>query len=258
MWLLRSFSIHKRNDPLRGDLFEEYNRGRPALWFWWQTSIAILRTPTISRCQAAKKSSPLVAFVIATVAYPMVLILIAVMSSAYVAPLPLNASLEPLPPPAPPPPTILTDTRVFGSMDSSYSWIYSSLPRSASGIYVAEGVGIHFLPLPDTGGLDKSRNPPRRVWPGQALEDDIVRRVIPEYPQGARSRQLTTVALEYVIRTDGSVKVLRASGPRIFVDSARSAIEAWRYRPMTFQNSPIEVVSRIEVGFDGELANAVN
>ncbi len=103
--------------------------------------------------------------------------------------------------------------------------------------------------------IDPRRTPTRRVWPGQALERNINRRVVPRYPREAPAGEAATVLLEYLIGADGSVKVLRTLGPALFVQSARSALESWEYRPVRFQNRIIEVVSRVEIKFDGELAS---
>jgi hypothetical protein len=44
------------------------------------------------------------------------------------------------------------------------------------------------------------------------------------------------------------------SGPALFDKAARAAIESWVYRPIRFEGHFIEVVSRVEVKFDAELA----
>jgi hypothetical protein len=196
--------------------------------------------------------------VIAMIAHAMVLSLIMVASSAYVAPIPWNGPAAPSPPPPPLPPAEITDSRVFRDVAE----VYSSLPFRLSGnggtlfTSVVEGVGIYFPPLPDIGTTDRRRNPIRRVWPGHALERSITRRVVPQYPAGTRAREVASVVLEYLIGTDGSVKVLRTSGPALFANAARAALESWEYQPMRFEDGVIEVVSRVEVRFDGALANA--
>jgi hypothetical protein len=140
--------------------------------------------------------------------------------------------------------------------------LYSSLPLKnavegdALRLYVADGVGINFLSPPDIGATYRKGDAERRVWPGQALEGFIVRRVLPEYPPGTKTRGAVSVFIEYLITQDGSVKVLRTSGPTPFTSAAQSAIERWVYRPLWFENRPCEVISRVEVRFDSEFAES--
>jgi hypothetical protein len=107
----------------------------------------------------------------------------------YVTPMPLGVAVVPLPPPAPDPPPGVTDARVFPRAVT----VYSSLPLrqpargDALSLYVIDGVGINFLSLPDIGATYRRGNAEGRVWPGQALEGFIVRRVLPEYPGGTNT-----------------------------------------------------------------------
>lgn len=189
----------------------------------------------------------------ALTAYAIAFAALALAAQLYVRPTLLIAPAPPSPP-APPQLVEMTDPRVFARA-------YSSLPISSSGgehavaTAVVHGVGIRFLTLPDMGLTDRLRNPLRRVWPGQPLETEINRRVIPKYPRGAPADSgAVSVFLEYVIGTDGAVRVLRSSGPALFDKAARSALEYWTYRPIRFEGQVIEVVSRVEVKFDAGLA----
>ena len=176
----------------------------------------------------------------------------------YLSPVPeITRPSEPLPPPAPPPPTAFSDPGVFPSNGSLYSSIYSSLPASYSGSFIAAGVGLRFPELPDMGKIDPRQATMRRVWPGQQLEANIVRRVIPGFPEGATAGPPVSVFIEYLIGHDGSVKVLRSLGPAPYVVSARAALARWQYRPVRFQNQIIEVISRVEVRFDSERARRI-
>jgi hypothetical protein len=176
----------------------------------------------------------------------------------YVTPTPLHFATAPLPPPAPDPPPQVTDVRVFPNAVT----LYTSLPLgiSAQGdsvrLYVADGVGISFPSLPDIGVVYRRGDAEGRVWPGQALESFIVRRVLPEYPRGTNAGGAVSVFVEYLVMRDGSVKILRTSGPPPFTSTARSAIEQWVYRPLKYENHPCQVVSRVEVRFDSEFANS--
>ena len=166
--------------------------------------------------------------------------------------------VAPLPPPAPEPPPQVTDARVFPNALTLYSSLPLKMPPQGEllPVYVADGVGINFLSLPDIGATYRQGNAEWRVWPGQALESFLSRRALPEYPSGTNARGAVSVFVEYLIKRDGSVKVLRASGPEPFRGAAQSAIERWVYQPLEYENHPCEVVSRVEVRFDDEFARS--
>jgi hypothetical protein len=185
-------------------------------------------------------------------AHAVMIVLLLVAAAGYVSPMPSHLVIAPLPPAVPEAPPEVTDARVFPNA----STLYSSLPIApAKGnvipMYVADGVGINFLSLPEIGAVYRQGNVERRVWPGPALESFIVRRVLPEYPRDTSVRSAVSVFVEYVIRRDGSVKVLRTAGPTAFTRAAQSAIEQWVYRPLGFEDRRCEVISRVEVRFDG-------
>lgn len=190
-------------------------------------------------------------------AHGLIIMLVLLVIWAQVTAMPLHV-VAPLPPPVPDPPPQVTDARVFPNAPS----LYSSLPLKllAQGgtlhLYVADGVGINFLPLPDIGARYRQGNTEWRVWPGQALESFIVRRALPESPRGTNALGAVSVFVEYLIQRDGSVKVLRASGPEPFRGAAQSAIERWVYQPLEYEKHPTEIVSRVEVRFDGEFARS--
>jgi hypothetical protein len=186
-------------------------------------------------------------------AHALLLMVVGVAAVGYVTPMPLHFVLAPLPPPIPEAPPQITDARVFPDART----LYSSLPlRHVEGnmlpLYITNGVGLNFFSIPDIGAVYRQANIDRRVWPGQALESFILRRVLPEFPRDADRRAVASVFVEYVVREDGSVKVLRTSGPTPFSAAARSAIEQWAYRPLSYENERCEVLSRVEVRFDGK------
>lgn len=202
----------------------------------------------------SRMTSRLTVVVSLTVHALIALVLLAALS--HVSSIPLHV-VAPLPPPIPDPPSQVTDARVFPNALT----LYSSLPLmpaegDALRLYVAAGVGINFLSLPDIGATYRQGNAEWRVWPGQALEGLIVRRVLPEYPRGTDIRGAVSVFVEYLVTRDGSVKVLRTSGPVRFTSAAQSAIEHWIYRPLEYDNRPCEVVSRVEVRFDSDFAQS--
>jgi len=175
----------------------------------------------------------------------------------HVTTMPLHL-VAPLPPPAPEPPPQVTDARVFPNALTLYSSLPLKIPAQGGAllVYVADGVGINFLSLPDIGATYRQGNAEWRVWPGQALESFILRRVLPEYPRGTNAHGAVSVFVEYLITRGGSVKVLRTSGPLPFAGAAQLAIERWLYQPLEYEYRPCEVVSRVEVRFDSELARS--
>ena len=52
------------------------------------------------------------------------------------------------------------------------------------------------------------------------------------------------------IGKDGKIQNLRlVSGPPLLVDAARNAISQWVYKPTLLNESPVEVITEIEVNF---------
>jgi Gram-negative bacterial TonB protein C-terminal len=223
--------------------------------------LRVRATTTIDACLVLAPVSPMtlrLPIVVSLTAHALMITLVLWAALSYVTPVPLPVVVAPLPPRVPDPPPQATDARVFPNALT----LYSSLPlgMAAQGdalrLYVADGVGINFLSLPDIGATYRHGNAEWRVWPGQALESFIVRRVLPEYPRGTNARSAVSVFIEYLITRDGSVKVLRTSGPSPFTSAAQSAIEQWVYRPLEYENHRCEVVSRVEVRFDREFAES--
>jgi hypothetical protein len=195
--------------------------------------------------------------IVSATAHALLMSLVVLGSWKYVSQTPLRVAIAPpSPPPIPEPPPEVTDARVFPNALTLYSSLPLRMPKGEDTlrIYVVDGVGINFLSLPDIGATYRQGNAEWRVWPGQALENFLVRRVLPEYPHGTRSRGAVSVFVEYLISQNGSVKVLRTAGRAPYTRAAQSAIERWVYRPLQYESRPCEVVSRVEVRFDGEFA----
>ncbi len=122
----------------------------------------VLRVRAIASIEAAflvlEAASPmslrLPALVSVTV-HGLMIVLVLLASWGYVTQMPLRAGGAPLPPPFPEPPPQITDARVFPDASTLYSSLPLKSPVSggATRIYVANGVGIHFLPLPDIGAI---------------------------------------------------------------------------------------------------------
>ena len=80
----------------------------------------------------------------------------------------------------------------------------------------------------------------------------VLKRVEPVYTDEARAARIEgAVALECLIRTDGTVSVkrtLRGLGYGLD-ESARVAIEQWRFSPQTEDGKAVDVTLVIEVNF---------
>jgi hypothetical protein len=192
------------------------------------------------------------------VGHGLVMVLALLMFWGQMSTVPLRI-VAPLPPPVPEAPPEVTDARVFPNGFTLYSSLPLAKPREEHvlPLYVTNGVGINFFSLPDIGASYRQGNREWRVWPGQALESFVVRRVLPEYPLGTSTRGAVSVFIEYLITLDGSVKVLRTSGPAPFAVAAQSAVQGWVYQPLAYENRPCEVVSRVEIRFDSEFAHSL-
>lgn len=83
-----------------------------------------------------------------------------------------------------------------------------------------------------TFGLNQVDTPP-----------SVTRRVIPEYPRAARSKEITgRVVVKFLVRTDGSVgkaSVVKASPPGIFEQSALQAIRKWKFKPGRYRGDAV-------------------
>ncbi len=127
----------------------------------------------------------------------------------------------------------------------------SSAPGSAS----IPGAG------PYTPGTALGLNPVPRVAPPpplprqklhrSILEGKLIHRVQPVYPILARQARIeTTVELQAVVGTDGTVKELKVlSGHPLFEQATRDAVMQWRYQPTLLNGQAVEVESRITVRY---------
>jgi protein TonB len=77
----------------------------------------------------------------------------------------------------------------------------------------------------------------------------LVQRVEPVYPFLAKSiHREGRVELQAIIATDGRIKSLKVvSGDPMFVQSAQSAVQEWRYQPTLLNGEPVEIDTYITV-----------
>jgi TonB family protein len=81
----------------------------------------------------------------------------------------------------------------------------------------------------------------------------VMSRVEPQYTQEARLAHLQgTVVLQAVIKTDGTVDVIRVVRglPYGLTDSAADALKQWKFRPGTKGGQNVDVALNIEINFN--------
>jgi periplasmic protein TonB len=113
--------------------------------------------------------------------------------------------------------------------------------------------------LPDT--LPPTAKPPAPPSPppakpsvpagGRLEQAQLIKRVVPEYPALARQRAvLGMVRLEAFIDEHGdvqSVKIL--SGDVVLAAAAKTAVQAWKYRPAMLNGKPIAMKTEVDIVF---------
>ena len=83
-------------------------------------------------------------------------------------------------------------------------------------------------------------------------EKNLIRKVQPVYPAGARSNHVQgQVDLEIVLSIEGvplDIRVLSSPDDEL-TQSALEAVRQWRYRPILWNGNPIEVVTKVAVNY---------
>jgi TonB family protein len=82
-------------------------------------------------------------------------------------------------------------------------------------------------------------------------EARLIHRVEPVYPTNARMQRLQgKVTLSATIGTDGSVRQVKVvEGPPVLAESAKEAVQKWKYNPANLNGTPVEVQKEIVVMF---------
>jgi protein TonB len=82
-------------------------------------------------------------------------------------------------------------------------------------------------------------------------EGQLLRRVIPAYPEIARVARISgTVELLVLVGCDGRVKYVQVlSGSPLLAASAKAGVEQWRYRPTILDGQAVEVETHVTVHF---------
>jgi TonB family protein len=101
------------------------------------------------------------------------------------------------------------------------------------------------------GGMGRNNGP---YVPGRGIKDPVILvKPLPAYTEEARKARCEGVVLiQAVIRKDGTVdsfKILRGLGYGLDESAIQTIATKWRFRPGTFNGSPVDVYANIEVSF---------
>ncbi len=85
----------------------------------------------------------------------------------------------------------------------------------------------------------------------QAAESEVLRRVEPEYPEGARDQKVQgAVVLLVRAGTDGAVQDIQiVSGPAPLLEPSVDAVKQWRFKPRMVHGHAAEMETRITLNF---------
>jgi len=96
---------------------------------------------------------------------------------------------------------------------------------------------------------------PQLKVPADAMEQRIIHKVMPEYPEPARQARVQgTVVLDTVVSVKGAVTQVKVvSGPEALSEAAADAVRWWRYEPYSVNGRPATVETTVAMDF--RLAN---
>ncbi len=96
-----------------------------------------------------------------------------------------------------------------------------------------------------------NRNVPRVHVAAEVIQQQLIHKVEPTYPQAAIDRSVQgIVVLRVVIARDGTVEELRrVSGPEELAAAAVDAVKWWRFRPYLENGEPVEVETQLAIEF---------
>jgi TonB family protein len=103
-----------------------------------------------------------------------------------------------------------------------------------------------------SGNTPAAANSGRIRVRGQVAQDNLIHKVTPVYPAGAKQARLQgTVELNAVVSKEGvpvELQVIRSPGEELS-QSALEAVRQWRYRPVLLNGNPVEIVTDVIVNY---------
>ena len=87
--------------------------------------------------------------------------------------------------------------------------------------------------------------------PPSAVEESLVERIEPDYPQAARQQKIQgPVVLDVHIATDGRVQdVSVVSGADPLAQASTAAVKRWRFKPQVKNGRAVEAETRVTLNF---------
>jgi len=122
-------------------------------------------------------------------------------------------------------------------------WIQKALATKKAKLQAQGIIGAEPSPHPGT---------PQRIRVGGNVQaENLTHKVDPEYPPLAKQARIQgTVRFTAIISRDGRIQNLQlVSGHPLLIESARTAVQQWEYRPTLLNGSPVEVLTMIDVNF---------
>ncbi len=143
----------------------------------------------------------------------------------------------------------------YGTKSGVNGGVPAGIPGGAEG-GIRGGVlgGIAGLPgePPQPAPAAPAVESPKRVRVGGNVQQGrIIRKVVPNYPEIARTARVQGIVhLTAVIDEDGTIADVQViSGHPLLVGAAVDAVKRWRYTPTLLNGEPVEVVTDVEVRF---------
>jgi len=105
-------------------------------------------------------------------------------------------------------------------------------------------------PAIETNAVPPAPPPPPRIG-GQVEPAQLVKQVVPVYPQTARTARVEgVVTVDAIIQPSGKLTELKVvEGHPLLIDAALQALRQWRYKPTKLNGTPVESPVHINVVF---------
>jgi protein TonB len=83
------------------------------------------------------------------------------------------------------------------------------------------------------------------------LNQRASKRVVPVYPEGAKSSGASGIVKVHVIVDErGDVQITKSDGPALLKQAAEEAARGWRFMPARIDGKPIRMTGYIEFSFE--------